>query len=304
MKVETPSSLDLTSAIMLLSLAAVWGGSFFFVEVALKEVPPLTITLHRVFWAVPVLAVIVHLKKLSFPTSMRVWAAYLVMGALNNAIPFSLIFWGQIHLESGLAAILNGTTAVFGALVAGALLADERLTLNRILGAGLGLIGVAVIIGPNALSTFDPRNLAQLAILAAAVSYAFASVWGKTALSGLPPLVNAFGMVTASSFLMIPTAFFYDGLPKLSLSVTVWAALLSIAILSTAVAYMLYFATLVRAGAANLMLVTLLKPPFAIALGALFLGEQIQPQAWLGFAIIGGGFAITDGRVLRRRSKN
>ena len=111
-------------------------------------------------------------------------------------------------------------------------------------------------------------------------------------------------MVTASSFLMIPTVFFYDGLPKLSMSVTVWAALLSIAILSTAVAYMLYFATLVRAGAANLMLVTLLIPPFAIALGALFLGEQIQPQAWLGFAIIGGGFAITDGRVLKRRSKN
>ena len=133
----------------------------------------------------------------------------------------------------------------------------------------------------------------------------------ETGLSGAPLeeefskyTVNAFGMVTASSFLMIPTAFFYDGLPKLSLSVTVWAALLSIAILSTAVAYMLYFATLVRAGAANLMLVTLLIPPFAIALGALFLGEQIQPQAWLGFAIIGGGFAITDGRVLRRRSKN
>lgn len=304
MTAEKSSSLDLRSAAMIALLAIIWGGSFFFVEIALQEVPPLTITLHRVFWAVPVLGLIVRRQGIAFPTSLRVWGAYLIMGALNNAIPFSLIIWAQVYIDSGLAAILNGTTAIFGAVIAGALLSDERLTLYKLWGAVLGLIGVAFIMGPSVLTGFDPRNLAQLAMLGAAVSYSFASVWGKTTLSGQPPLMNAFGMVAASSFLMIPIAVIFDGPPSFSLSLSVWAALLGIAILSTAVAYMLYFATLVRAGAANLMLVTLLIPPFAIVLGAVFLGEQMRPESWAGFAIIALGFAVTDGRIFKRRSKS
>lgn len=301
--VQKSPSLDLTSATMLLSLAAVWGGSFFFVEVALQEVPPLTITLHRVFWAVPVLGLIVRWHGIAVPTSLRVWGAYLIMGALNNAIPFSLIIWAQVHIDSGLAAILNATTAVFGAVIAGVLLSDERLSAQKLAGAVLGLAGVAFIMGRSALTGFDPRNLAQLAMLGAAVSYSFASVWGKSVLSGQPPLMNAFGMVTASSFLMVPIAVLFDGPPSVSLSLHVWAALMGIAVLSTALAYMLYFATLVRAGAANLMLVTLLIPPFAIVLGAQFLEEQMRPEAWTGFAIIALGFAVTDGRLFKRRSK-
>ena len=302
--VQKSPSLDLTSATMLLSLAAVWGGSFFFVEIALQEVPPLTITLHRVFWAVPVLGLIVRWHGIAFPTSLRVWGAYLIMGALNNAIPFSLIIWAQVHIDSGLAAILNATTAVFGALIAGVLLSDERLSAQKLAGAVLGLAGVAFIMGRSALTGFDPRNLAQLAMLGAAVSYSFASVWGKSVLSGQPPLMNAFGMVTASSFLMVPIAVVFEGPPSVSLSLHVWAALMGIAVLSTALAYMLYFATLVRAGAANLMLVTLLIPPFAIVLGAVFLGEQMRPESWAGFAIIALGFAVTDGRIFKRRSKS
>jgi len=167
---------DFKSAIMLLLLAAVWGGSFFFGEVALSEVPPLTITLHRVVWAVPILAVIVFLNGIAFPRSPSVWGAYLVMGALNNAIPFSLIFWGQTQIESGLASILNGTTAIFAAVVAGLLLVDEPLTAKKITGAAIGLAGVAYIMGPSALTNFNPSNLAQLAILGATLSYSFAGV--------------------------------------------------------------------------------------------------------------------------------
>ncbi len=291
-------SMDLKSTIMLLTLAAVWGGSFFFAEIALREVPPLTITLHRVFWALPVLALIVRLKGTAVPRSARVWSAYLVMGALNNAIPFSLIFWGQTQIESGLASILNGTTAMFGAVVAGLLLADEPLTNKKIVGAALGITGVAFIIGPGALADFNPSNLAQLAILGAALSYAFASVWAKATLARQPPLMNALGMLVASTFLMIPIVLVFDGPPQLALSVSVWGALLGVAALSTALAYFLYFAILARAGAANLMLVTLLIPPFAIGLGVLFLGERMGPEAWVGFAIIAIGFAVTDGRLL------
>ena len=295
----TPLTLDLNSTIMLLLLllAAVWGGSFFFGEIALSEVPPLTITLHRVAWALPILALIVLFKGISVPRSPKIWGAYLVMGALNNAIPFSLIFWGQTQIESGLASILNGTTAMFAAVVAGLLLREEPLTAKKIIGAALGIAGVAFIMGPSALTDFNPSNLAQLAILGATLSYAFAGVWGKIALAGQPPLMNAFGMLTGSTLLIIPIVIVFDGPPNLELSASVWGALIGMAALSTALAYVLYFAILVRAGAANLLMVTLLIPPFAIGLGVLFLGEQMGLEAWIGFAIISLGFAVTDGRL-------
>ena len=272
MSTNTALTLDLKSTIILLLLASVWGGSFFFGEIALREVPPLTITLHRVIWAVPILAVIVLVKRIAVPRSLRVWGAYLVMGALNNAIPFSLIFWGQTQIESGLASILNGTTAMFAAVVAGLLLKDEPLTTKKIVGAALGIAGVAFIMGPSALTEFNPSNLAQLAILCATLSYAFAGVWGKTALAGQPPLMNALGMLIGSTLLMIPIVLVFDGPPNIALSSSVWGALIGLAALSTALAYVLYFSILVRAGAANLLLVTLLIPPFAIGLGVLFLG--------------------------------
>ena len=291
-------TLDSKSIPMLLLLAAVWGGSFFFGEVALREVPPLTLTLHRVIWAVPILVLIVLFKGISVPRSPRIWGAYLVMGALNNAIPFSLLFWGQTQIESGLVSILNGTTAMFAAVVAGLLLPDEALTAKKVIGAGLGIAGVAFIMGPSVLTNFNLSNLAQLAILGATLSYAFAGVWGKTALAGQLPLMNALGMLIGSTVLMIPIVLVFDGLPNLALSLGVWGALIGMAVLSTALAYFLYFAILVRAGAANLLLVTLLIPPVAIGLGAVFLDERIGIEAWIGFAIIGLGFAVTDGRLL------
>ena len=290
-------TLDSKSIPMLLLLAAVWGGSFFFGEVALREVPPLTLTLHRVIWAVPILVLIVLFKGISVPRSPRIWGAYLVMGALNNAIPFSLLFWGQTQIESGLVSILNGTTAMFAAVVAGLLLPDEPLTAKKVIGAGLGIAGVAFIMGPSALTNFNLSNLAQLAILGATLSYAFAGVWGKTALAGQLPLMNALGMLIGSTVLMIPIVLVFDGLPNLALSLGVWGALIGMAVLSTALAYFLYFAILVRAGAANLLLVTLLIPPVAIGLGAVFLDERIGIEAWIGFVIIGLGFAVTDGRL-------
>jgi len=234
-------TIDLTSGLLLIALATVWGGSFFFAEIALTEVPPLTIALHRIGWAVPVLFLIVWWQGIDIPRSMHIWMCYLVMGALNNAIPFSLIFWGQTSIGAGLASILNGTTAVFGAVVAGLLLVNEPLTSRKIVGAMFGLFGVAVIMGIESLSEFSLQNLGQLAVIGASLSYAFASVWGKRFLSGQPPVMNALGMLTGSIILMIPVTIFTEGVPTLRLSWGVWAALLALAILSTAVAYLLYF---------------------------------------------------------------
>jgi len=297
-------TISVTAWVMLFALAAVWGGSFFFVEVALREVKPLTIVLHRVFWAVPVLAVVLWWMGLRPPTDLKTWGAYGIMGAFNNAIPFMLIVWGQTQIEGGLASILNGTTAVFGAVVAGVLLVDERLTPRKLTGAILGLLGVAAIMGPSAASGFDLRNLGQLAILGAALSYSFGSVWGRIALSGQKPQVNAFGMLVASTLMMIPLALYSEGFPNLALSAGVWGSLLGLSLLATAMAYLLYFGILIRAGAANLTLVTLLIPPFAVTLGRMFLGERLGIEALIGFALIALGLAITDGRLIRMLTNN
>lgn len=286
---------------LLLGLAALWGGSFFWVEVALKQVPPLTIVLFRVTLAIPVLALFIKWKGLRIPRSWRIWAAYMGMGALNNAIPFSLIVWGQIHLSGGTASILNATTAVFGAVVAGLLLADEPLSPRKLVGASVGVAGVMVIMGPDAIAGFDADNLAHLAVLAAALSYALASVWGKVFLKGLAPEVNAFGMVTCAAIWMGPIVLWQDGWPDFDYSASTWRALFGLSWLATATAYLLYFNILRRAGAANLMLVTLLIPPFAVGFGWLFLAETQTASSALGYGIIAIGLAITDGRIFGRR---
>jgi len=278
-KSNDPFYMDLTAWAMLLLLALVWGGSFFFAEIALRALSPLSITLHRVVWAVPVLWLVVRFKGYPLPRDPRIWGAYLVMGVLNNAIPFSLIFWGQTHISSGLASILNATTAMIGAVVAGIVLRDEPLTQNKVVGALAALFGVAVIVGPSALFEFSLVDLAQLAVLGATMSYAFAGVWARLALSGQPALVNALGMLVGSSILMVPIVISADGVPELNFPGETWAAVLGLSLMSTAFAYALYFAILARAGAANLLLVTLLIPPVAMTLGHIFLGEVINANA-------------------------
>lgn len=296
---NAPTHFDLKSGSMLLALGTVWGGSFFLAEIALSEVPPLTVALHRVFWAIPALLILAFWQGVQLPRRPGAWLPFLVMGALNNAIPFSLIFWGQTTIESGLAAILNSTTAFFGVVVAGLFLADERVTIGKALGAGLGFLGVAVIMGLDSLLRLDLQSVAQLAVLGAALSYSLAGVWGRRFLSDYTPVVNALGMLIGSTLILFPIVLITEGAPQLSLSADVWAALLALATMSTAFAYLLYFTILNRAGSANLMLVTLIIPPFAVGLGATFLGETIGRDAYIGFALIVLGLIVTDGRLFR-----
>ncbi|MGB0798524.1 MAG: DMT family transporter, partial [Planktomarina sp.] len=290
----------LPAALMLGLLALIWGGAFFFGGVAVREVPPLTVTLHRVIWAIPFLYAVVWFKGIKIPRDPRTLGAYLVMGGLNNALPFSLLFWGQTQISSGLSSILNGTTALIGVVVAGLLLKDERLTRAKIIGVLFGLAGVIVIMGPDALRDFNITDLAQIAVLGSSLAYALAGVWAKLNLSNQPPQMNALGMVTGSVIWMIPLVLIIDGVPEMSHRPAVWGALLGLAVICTALAYQLYFSILARAGSANLMLVTLLIPPFAIGLGVLFLDEVLSPSAMIGFALIALGLLIIDGRLFKR----
>ncbi|HKP23720.1 MAG TPA: DMT family transporter [Dongiaceae bacterium] len=284
---------------LLLTLSILWGGSFFFVGVVVKAIPPFTLALVRVAIAATALHILLRAMRSPMPRDARTWLAFFGMGLLNNAIPFSLIAWSQTHIASGLASILNATTPLFTVLVAHVLTADERLSKGRIVGVLLGLAGVVALIGPQALVGLSKDVLAQFAVLGAAISYAFASIFGRRFKRlGVPPLATAAGQVTASSALLLPVALIVDRpwtLPPPGLPV--WGAILGLALLATALAYILFFRILASAGAVNLMLVTFLIPVSAILLGSAFLDEALAPMDFVGMALIGLGLAAIDGRL-------
>ncbi|MEZ5829591.1 MAG: EamA family transporter [Dongiaceae bacterium] len=284
---------------LLLALSILWGGSFFFVGVAVKALPPFTIVLLRVAVAALALHAVLRLTGTPMPWNGKSWAAFFGMGLLNNAIPFSLIVWGQTHIASGLASILNATTPLFTVLIAHFLTADERLSKSRIGGVLIGLAGVVMLIGPQALAGLGRDVVAQFAVLGAAISYGFAAIFGRRfKRMGVPPLATAAGQVTASSLMLLPAALLVDRPWTLAApDLQSWGAVGGLALLSTALAYVLYFRILASAGAVNLMLVTFLIPVSAIILGSVFLAESLATSDFLGMALIGLGLAAIDGRL-------
>lgn len=282
-------------------LSLIWGASFLSIRVALDEIGPLTAVAHRTVWAVLVLWIVVYFKGFAVPRDPRVWSAFLIMGLLNNVIPFSLMAWGQLHIETGLTSILNAATAVFGVLAASMFFADEKLTLRRAIGVTVGFFGVATAIGLDAFLSFDLRSLGQLAVIGGTISYALAGVWAKKRLVGLSPHVAAAGMLTGSSVIILPIVLIYEGPIRFDLQPVTWAAIGYYALIATALAYLLYYRVLKMAGAGNLMLCTLLVAPVAIILGAIVLGEELPIRSYFGFVILAAGLIILDGRLLQRR---
>jgi drug/metabolite transporter (DMT)-like permease len=284
--------------ILLLVLSVLWGGSFFFAKLAVAELPPFTIVLGRVGLAALALNLILWVRDERLPADRRSWTAFFAMGLLNNLVPFSLIVWAQTQITSGLAAILNGATQLFTAVLAHWLTADERLTWNRLLGVVLGLAGVTVMIGMEALSGLGLHVLAEVAVLVATVSYAFAGIFGRR-FRGQPPLVTAAGQVTATTVMMLPIVLIADRPWTLAMPTPLaLSAVTGLALLSTALAYVIFFRILAAAGATNLLLVTLLIPVSALLLGRFILDEGLALQHLLGMALIALGLAAIDGRAL------
>jgi drug/metabolite transporter (DMT)-like permease len=285
--------------LLLILLSIVWGGSFFFAKIAVAELPPLTIVLARVTIAATALHLLVLATGQRMPGDLGVWRDFLLMGLLNNAIPFSLIFWGQKEIASGLASILNATTPLFTVLVAQAFTVEEKATAAKLTGVGLGIVGVALMIGLDLMSGLGSHLTSELAVLAAALSYAFAGVFGRR-FRGRPPLVVAAGQLSGSSILILPTALLIDRPWDLPMPSTgTWAALVGLALLSTALAYVIFFRILARAGATNLLLVTFLIPVSALLLGVAFLSESVTAHQLLGMLLIGLGLVVIDGRWRR-----
>ena len=285
------------------TLGAIWGASFLAIKLGLEEIPFLTLVAHRVFWACLILWAYVAFRRLPVPRDPRIWGAFLVMGLLNNVIPFGLMAWGQQFIETGLTSIFNAATAIFGVLVAAMVFADERLTPRKALGVLVAFFGVAVAIGLDSLRQFDIRSLAQLAVIGGTISYAFAAAWARKTMSGLAPQVSAAGMLTGASVIILPIALVIDGVPQVPALPATWAAIVYFGVIGTAVAYLLYYRIIALAGSGNAMIVTLLIPPVAIVLGALVLGERLDPQAIFGFGLLALGLLILDGRFVARLRK-
>ncbi|WP_173992864.1 DMT family transporter [Agrobacterium tumefaciens] len=284
---------------MLVALSLLWGGSFFFIGIAVKELPPVTIVTLRVSLAATALLIVCRIMGLHLPRQWAVWRAFFGMGLLNNIIPFCLIVWGQTHIASGLASILNATTPLFTVIVAHFLTADEKMTGNKLAGVLIGFAGVATMIGPAAFGGAISGLWGQIAILGAAISYSFAGIFGRRFKAmGVPPLMTATGQISFSTLMLIPAALLIDKPWTLAMpSLGTWGALIGIALLSTALAYLIFFRILATAGATNLALVTFLIPVSAILLGSLILGEQLEIKHFAGMAMIAAGLAAIDGRL-------
>lgn len=294
--------------IWLLSLSVLWGGSFFFAKVAIGELKPLTVVFARVSLAALALNAVLMMRRRSLFQRSSPWPAYFAMGVLNNLLPFSLIFWGQTQIASGLASILNATTPLFTLVVAHLFTRDERISGTKIAALLTGLVGVVFLIGPDLASDFVAGIGGQLACLAAALSYAFAGVYGRRfQRAGIAAMEAAAGQVSASTVLILPIMLTVDQPWTLEAapSLAVWSSLAALALLSTALAYVLYFRILAVAGPTNLLLVTFLIPVTAILLGTAFLRERLEPHHLAGMAVIGLGLVLLDGRLGKalRRAK-
>jgi drug/metabolite transporter (DMT)-like permease len=284
---------------LLVVLALLWGGSFFFSKVALADLPPFTVVFGRVALAAVALNLVVRATGNRMPRSLALWGTFAVMGLLNNLIPFSLIVWSQKQIASGLAAILNSTTPLFTVVLAHFVTRDEKLTTNRLVGVLSGLAGVVVMMGPDLLYGLEANVLAQGAVLSAALSYALAGIFGRR-FKGIPPLVTAAGQVTATTCMMLPVLLLVDRPWTLPVPGTrTLLAITGLALLCTALAYVIYFRILAVAGATNLLLVTFLIPVSALLLGGLVLGERLEPRQFGGMGLIALGLAAIDGRPFR-----
>jgi drug/metabolite transporter (DMT)-like permease len=284
---------------LLVLLSTLWGGSFFFAKVIVQEVPPFTLVFVRFACAAGAVWVYLAVSRTPLPRSVSTWVAFAGMGALNNLIPVALIAWAQITIASGLASVLIATTPVFSILVAHCITVDERISANKLVGIALGIAGVAVLVGLNTLDGSPGSVLAMLGCLAAALSYGCANVFGRRFKRlGIAPTLGAFGQLASTAIMVAPFALVFDHpwrLPPPTMAVL--ASMLALVLLSTALAYAIFFRLLASAGTTNVSLVTLLIPVSAVLLGTFFLGEHLSVFQFAGMALIGLGLVAIDGRA-------
>jgi drug/metabolite transporter (DMT)-like permease len=291
--------IDAKSWAMLAFLSLLWGASFMFIGIAVKELPPLLIVFARVSIAATILIIAHIILRGGLPVDRQSWIAGGGMGVINNVIPFLLITWGQQYVASGLASVVNATTPIFTGLFM-ALFAMEALTVRKTIALVIGVIGVAVLQGAD-FSKADAQLWGILAIILASASYGISGPWSKKMMQGVAPVSAATCQLITSSAIMSVLAFSFGEVSQYaSVSSKTWAAILGLAALSTALAYLIFFNIIKRAGPSFASLCTMVIPVFSILLGYIVLQERLTANELLGAAIIGLALIIIDGRLLNR----
>lgn len=297
--------MNMAAWLWLIFLSTLWGAAFFFIAIAVKEVPPLTLVLVRVAIAAGVLMVYLWVIGQHDLYDRKLISSFLVMGLISNVMPFSLIFWAQKSITGGLASILIATTSMFTVVIAHIFLSDERWATNKVVGVAFGILGVAVLIGRDAMDGIDIKTVGIVACLAAAFFYASAGVYGRRfAAMGVSSEAAATGQLIASTVILLPVVPLVDqpwALPVPSGEAIL--AVLFLALFSTALAFLVYFNLLEKVGAVNVALVSLLVPVSAVLLGIMVLGEGLEGHQIIGMALIAIGLIAIDGRVWARRRR-
>lgn len=284
--------------LLLIVLSLLWGGSFFFVAIAVRDLPPVTIVMARVACAAAILLAVAASLGHALPRTLTEWRSYAVMGLLSNALPFTLIVTGQTEISSGLASVLNATTPVWSLLLAHVLTDDEKLTAGRLAGALTGILGVAILVGPDAMSGTGSVG-GMLCGLGAAFTYGLAAHWGRR-FKTVPPVLSSACQLSMGAVMLLPVWIAVDRPWTLAPpSRDAAAAILALAVLSTALAYNIFYRVMAEAGPQNAMLVSLLVPVSAITLGVAFLGETMHARHAAGALVIALSLAIIDGRLMR-----
>jgi len=288
---------------LLISLAFIWGASFYFIEIGLIYLDPFWLVSVRLLFGALPLALWLLFQEKTLPIKLRFWTSVMIMGVLNNFLPFNFIAFGQLYVTGGMASIVNANTAFMGVIVSGLFLSGEPATWNRVVGVMIGVTGVAIAIGITPMSPAADANglvLGSLAIIVATIAYAFAGVWGKIKLAEYSPTQSAVGMLICSSVISVLCSFFISGPPSLTIinhPFDLIKVVLGLGVLGTALAYPLYFRILAVAGSSNLMLVTIIVPVFAIILDAILLSQFVTGSDLFGFALVAIGLFIMDGRL-------
>jgi drug/metabolite transporter (DMT)-like permease len=303
-KVKEGKNMALNNFLWLVLLAALWGPSFLFIKVAVAEIPPLTLVAGRVGIAAALLLAMLRLQGGSLPKSRRLWMHFAVVGLFSNALPFALFSWGELYIDSALAAILNGTTPLFTMVLAHFFIADDRLSPVKVAGALLGFGGLALLIAPSLMGGVQATTLGLLAVTAAAASYGIAIVYTRQNLRGLPPLVGPVAQLTMASIYIVPLALIIE--QPYRLPMPSWAAagsLLTLAVFGTAVAFIVYYRLMERTSATYVSMVTYVVPVFGLALGIIVLAERPAWNAYAGCALILAGVMIVNGVFKMARQK-
>ena len=274
-------------------LSILWGCSFLFVELALRDLPVFTVTLGRTGIAAAFLILLLAATRAPLLPLVQRWREFLLLGALRAAIPMCLIVWAQTRIDSGVAGILNSTSPLFTMLVAHLLTSDDRLTPRKLIGCLIGIVGVVVMIGIEFMNQLGDGIAGQLAMLGATCSYGFAAVYGRRFDTG-SNTASAAGMLSGATLLILPVALVIDRPWTLSPGALSLSALLGLALFSTAIAFVVWFRLITTAGPSNTSLVTFLIPLTALGFGVLLLGEKPSLASLLGLVIILAGLAVTQ----------